>query len=194
MQALVIPSPAITFRGRASTFRTPGRAGTANQNLSALWNGSTTKVCRIRGCGVDLLQQATKALTVIPPVIRFYRFTTAPTGGTTATKNAVDTNLSSDANVLIYGDASADGTSSAAAIAVTTSGGSFTQEFAPRLLTSGTTPATNLYEMFDKEIYFDVDDVVVRPSQGILLRLDYTVATANPTTDMWVVNWLWTEE
>lgn len=187
-------NPLVSFIGRASTYRIPGRAGTANQNLLAMWNGSASKVVKVTAVGVDLVQQAVKAATVLPPMIRFYRLLASYTNGTTVTKNAVDTALSSDAGITIGQDASADGTNSASGLAATVSGGALTQEFAPRLVAIGTTPATNLYEPFDKEIFFDADPLILRPSTGFLLRLDYTLATQNPTTDMWLANLIWTEE
>jgi hypothetical protein len=193
-QQITLGDPAVLFRGRASTLRTPGRAGTTGQNLSAIWNGSATRVVRVKACAVDLSQSVVKAVTVLPPLVRFFRIGAAPTGGASATKNAEDTALTSDAGVAVTMDASADGTSAATAIAATTSGGALTQTFAPRLLAIGTTPATNLYEPFDREIFFDSSAVVLRPSQGLLLRLDYNVATMNPITDMWTAAWIWTEE
>ena len=75
---------AVTFKGRAATPITPGRAGTANQNLLTFWNGSAAKICRIGLVGVDLYQTVIKAITVPPPIIRFYRVTAAPTSGATS--------------------------------------------------------------------------------------------------------------
>lgn len=177
-----------TFKGRACNFRTPGRAGTANHTVFAFWNGSVSKICRVKGVGIDLLATVIKAATVIPPIIRIYRITAAPTNGTLCTKTAEDSTLTSDANIVIRGDASADGTLSASALAATISGGALTQEFAPRMITAAG------YEMFDKVMFFDQTDLVLRPNEGYVVRLDYAVATANPATDFWVCNTIWTEE
>lgn len=185
----------VLFTGRAATFRTPGRAGTANHPIFGFFNGSLTRVCRIKTIAVDLLTTAPKAATVVPAIIRFYRITAAPLNGVTLTKVAQDTAQSSDANVVLRGDASADGTSATLALAATVSGGALTQEYAPRIVSSATAPTSYAsYEMFDRDIFFDTSEVVCRPSEGLVLRLDYTVATANPTTDHWLVGCIWTEE
>jgi len=183
-----------TFYGRASTYRIPGRAGTTGQNLMTLWNGSASKVVRVKAVALDVIQQAVKAVTVLPPTIRFYRITSAPTGGVTVTKNAGDTSLTSDLNVSVQQDASADAVSAGTALAATLSGGVLTEEFAPRISAIGTVTAQAMYEMFDRDIFFDTQEVVIRPSQGLLLRLDYTLATQNPTTDQWIATVIWTEE
>jgi hypothetical protein len=179
---------AVTYRGRASTPITPGRAGTANQPIMAFWNGSASKIARITAMGVALYQTVIKAVTVPPPIIRFYRTATAPVNGVAISKVSIDTALSSDLNISIKGDASADRTSGASALAQTTTGGALTQECAPRMITAAG------YEMFDRDIFFDLDDVVCRPNEGLLMRLDYNLATSNPITDMWIASLIWTEE
>jgi len=177
-----------TYKGRASTLRTPGRAGTANANIMTLWNGSGAKIVRVNGIGIDLTTTVVKAVTVLPPIVRIYRVTAAPTNGATLTKAAEDSTLSSDANIVLRGDASADGTLAASALAATASGGALTQEFAPRLITAAG------YEMFDKTLFFDMYPLIIRPNEGFLVRLDYTLATQNPATDMWIAHVMWTEE
>lgn len=193
-QQVITAEPKTLSRGRVATFRTPGRAGTTGANLLAFWNGSASRACKILFGGVDLVQTAVRAATVVPPVVRWYRMTAAPTNGTVLTKALEDTSGASDANITVRGDASADGTLSATALTATAVGGPITHEFAPRLLAIGTSPATNLYEPFDKCEFFDRSPVVIRPSEGLLCRLDYTVATANPATDFWIVNLIWNEE
>ena len=175
------------FRGRAATFRTPGRAGTTGQKLLALHNATgSTKTITINQISVDLLQTAVIAVTVVPPVIRIYRFTAVPTNGTALTKAAKDTALTSDANVTAWGDASADGTGSATTLTVTL-GSAVTQEFAPRLITAAG------YEMFDRTDLLVGFDVVLRALEGVVINLDYTVATANPTTNFWTATVDWYE-
>lgn len=181
------PEPHATFRGRVATFRTPGRAGTAGQKIFALHNATgSAKVVHLNQLTVDCLQTAVIAVTVLPPIIRVYRFTAVPTNGTVLTKVAKDTNLSSNASVTAWGDASADGTGSGTALSVTL-GSAVTQEFAPRLITAAG------YEMFDRTEMLDGFDVVLRPLEGICIMLDYTVATANPTTTFWVATADWYE-
>lgn len=178
-----------TGRGRVCTFRTPGRAGTSGQKLFALHNASgSTKVVHINQLVVDLYQTVIKAVTVPPPVIRIHRFTAIPTNGTALTKVAKDSTLSSNNSITAWGDASADGTSSGTALTVTIPANSMlTQEFAPRLITAAG------YEMFDRTELLDGKDVVLRALEGIVVFLDYTAATQNPITDMWIVGCDWFE-
>jgi hypothetical protein len=179
----------VSFTGRACSFRTPGRAGTAGQKIFALHNATGSSVLvnlnRIR---VDLNATVVKAVTVIPPVIRVHRFTAVPTNGTAAAKVAIDTAQSSNASVTAWQDASADGTSSGTALAVTIPASNLlAEEFAPRLITAAG------YEMFDKTTLLEDTNVILRALQGVVVFLDYTLATQNPVTDMWLVSAEWTE-
>lgn len=182
-----------TFKGRTTTFRTPGRAGTTGQKIFALHNATgSTKVVKIGKIAVDVMQTVAKALTVAPPVIRIGRFTVLPTGGTALTKTAKDTALSSNASITVWGDASADGTSSATTLTITTTANWLTQEFAPRQLLTGTA-ASAFYEPMDRAEYLNDEDIVLRPLEGIVVFLDYVLATQNPVTDMWLVTCDWFE-
>jgi hypothetical protein len=182
-----------TFQGRVSTFRTPGRAGTAGQKLFAIHNatGSTIKV-DVDLVAVDLVQTVVKAVTVLPPVLRLWKVTVLPTNGTALTKVSEDTGRfpSSSASVTVFGDASADGTSSASALAATLPAGTIvTQEYAPRLITAAG------YEMFDRTVFLaDSTEVITLGAlEGLVLFADYVLATQNPVTDMWLVNSRWVE-
>ncbi len=167
-----------TFKGRASTYRSVGRAGTTPRRLLSIWNpAGSGKVVYINGVFFDLVQGAAMAVTVIPPIVRVYRITAAPTGGTVLTKSAKDTTLTSAATIVVTGDASADGTNSATAQAVTTTAGAhLTQEIAPRLITAaGYEPADRLDLLKDA-------GVVCRAGEGLVLSLDLTLATQEPAT------------
>ncbi len=181
--------PSATFKGRVATFRTPGRAGTAGQKLFALHNATgSTRVVRVNKLFVDKVETVVKAVTVLPPVIRAHRFTVLPTNGTVLTKVAKDTALSSNASVVATGDASADGTGSATTLTVTIPAGScVAQEFAPRLITAAG------YEVADRIALLDNETIVLRALEGIVVFLDYVLATQNPTTDMWTVTCDWWE-
>lgn len=178
-----------TFRGRASTFRTPGRAGTTGQKVFALHNATgSTKTVFLNQLNIDLVATVVKAVTVLPPVIRVARFTAVPTNGTALTKVAKDTALSSNASVTAWGDASADGTGSATTLTVTIPAGNvLTQILAPRLITAVG------YEPFDREVMLEGAGIVLRPLEGIVVFLDYVLATQNPVTDMWIVSCDWYE-
>lgn len=189
-QVAIANELAATFRGRAQSFRTPGRAGTTGQKIFALHNATgSAKVVHINSVAVDLAQTVVKVVTVQSPVVRVHRFTAIPTGGTALSKTAKDSALTSSSSITVWGDASADGTSSASALAVTIPAGNcLTQEFAARLITGAG------YEPFDREVFLDGGtDVVLRPLEGIVVFLDYVLATQNPTTDMWLVGCDWYE-
>lgn len=178
-----------TFRGRAQTFRTPGRAGTAGQKIFALHNATgSTKIVTFNQLRVDLVQTVVKAVTVLPPVIRVHRFTAVPTNGTALSKVAKDTALASNASITAWGDASADGTGSATTLTVTIPAGNMlSQEFAPRLITAVG------YEMAGRIEMLVGQEIKLRALEGVVVFLDYVLATQNPVTDMWIVGCDWTE-
>lgn len=168
-----------TFRGRGATYRTIGRAGTTPRRLLAIWNAAGSgKVVHVNQITCDILQTAVMAVTVVPPVLRVHRITAIPTNGTALTKVAKDTAGTSSASISLFGDASADGTNSATALAATvTAGAHLTQEFLPRLITAAG------YEMFDRVELLEDRDIVLRPGEGIVLSLDgITAATQEPAT------------
>lgn len=172
---------------RSTTFRVPGRAGTTGQRIMTLFNTSTV-VAEVQFAAIDLYQTVVKAVTVAPPIIRLSRITAAPTGGTAAGKVAMDTAFSSNAGITVLGDASADGTSSGTALAATVAAGNtLTQEFAPRFITAAG------YEMADRIEFFHQGNIMIRQNQGVVLHLDYTAATQNPITDMWIGTLQWEE-
>lgn len=185
-----VDATGVTYKGRVATFRTPGRAGTAGQKLFALHNATASaKVVSINQISVDLVQTVVKAVTVLPPVIRVYRVTVLPTNGTAGTKVARDTALTSSASLTVFQDAQADGTSSATALTATLPAGNvLTQEYAPRFITAAG------YEPFDRTTFFGGQTtIVLRALEGIVVMLDYTLATQNPITDMWIVGCEWDE-
>lgn len=176
-----------SYRGRAASFRTPGRAGTTGQKLMTMHNATASAVLvDIDHIHVDMACTVVKAVTVLPPLIRVSRITTLPTGGTAMTKSPEDTSLSSSASLTLLQDAQAEGTSSASAITATAVS-TVTQEFAPRLITAAG------YEPFDREVFLDSGMLTLRPLEGLLLELVYTLATQNPVTDMWSYGLRWTE-
>lgn len=182
-----------SFRGRAATFVTPGRAATG-QKILALHNatGSTVLVSvnRIR---VDLLSSVAKAITVIPPIIRVNRFTAVPTGGTVLTKGPIDTSMTSNASVTAWGDSSGDnagnGTSSTTTLTIT-AGAILGQAYAPRLVSASG------YEPLDTvEFFLGETDVVLRALEGVCVFLEHpnTTALGNPSTDRWISTIDWEE-
>ncbi len=178
--------PNATFRGRVQTFRTPGRGGTTGQRIFAIYNATGSgEIVRVNSITVDLTQTVAKAITVSPPIIRIHRFTALPTGGTELAKVAKDTAMVSNALITAWGDASADSTSGTALVVTIPPGNMITQEYAGRLITGAG------YEPFDRTVFLQDTDVVLRQAEGLVLELAYTVAGQNPTTDMWLVGCDW---
>jgi len=179
-----------TYRGRCATFVTAGRA-VAAQKLMAIHNATSSPVfiC-VNRIKVDVLSTVVKAITVVPPVIRVHRFTAVPTGGTVLTKVPLDTSLTSDAAVTLWGDSSADnagaGTPSGTTLTITP-GAVLHQVWAPRFISAVG------YEPFDTATFFEGEpDVTLRPLEGLVVWLDQaTAASGNPATDRWlaVIDW-----
>jgi len=179
------------FKGIACTFRTPGRTGTAGQKLLSLHNATGSAVTvTVDKISVDLMQTVVKAVTVAPPIIRAWLVTVLPTNGTALTKNDIGGSGASSGSVTVLGDASADGTGSGTTLTATLPAGAIiSQEFAPRMITAAG------YEVADRTEFFAASvEVTLGPLQGIVVFLDYTLATQNPVTDMWVAGIHWTEK
>jgi hypothetical protein len=179
----------VSYIGYAATFKTLGRAGTTGQKIFAIHNATGSKVlCDVDKITVDLMQ--TVAKVVEPPDVRLWRFTAVPTNGSAVTKVPQDTTLTSNASVTLWQDSSADNTGCGTTLTVTLPAATvITQSWAARALTLVG------YEQFDREKFLDGDGEVMtlRPLEGVCVFLDYTVATANPTTDKWIVTCRWVE-
>lgn len=175
-----------SFRGRACSFRQLGIAGTTGQKIGSIFNAAgSTVIVDIELVAIDVIQTA--ARVVAPPVIRAHKITTAPTGGTAMTKIGEDSALSSNASVaLLQGTASEAG--AATAIVSTPAANTIVnQEVAPRALTLVG------YEQFDRIEWFDRAPWTLRAGEGLLFNLDYSAATSNPITDVWIIAVRWVE-
>lgn len=178
----------VTYNGNVGTFRTPGRAGTSGQKLFAIHNATGSAVLvKVDSLNVSYFDTAAKL--VAPPLVRAWRFTAIPTNGTVLSKRGPDTAEASNASVTVWGDASADGTASGTALAVTLPANQFISQFpAHRSLTlvgESTPKEVGLLKFTGTQ--------TLRALQGIAVFLDYTVATSNPITDMWQVDCVWRE-
>lgn len=176
-----------SYSGRASTFRIPGIAGTAGQKLLSIVNAAgSTVLVDVETVAVDVYQTAAKV--VEPPILRLYRVaSTAPSGGAAIPKVATDTAQTSSAAVQLLQAASAEKTAAAITASVAASG-LITQEPVARALTLVG------YEQFDRIEFIDDDrPTVLRAGEGLVLNLDYSVATSNPVTDMYVATVRWSE-
>lgn len=181
---------AVLFKGRASTFRTPGRAGTVGQKILSIHNatGSTVTVT-VTKIFVDLYQTVVKAITVAPPIIRAWKVTVLPTNGTALAKTKICGTTTSNASVTVLGDASADGTGSGTTLTATLPAGAIlSQEYASRYITAAG------YETADRIEFFGDSEITLAALEGIVLFLDYTLATQNPITDMWIAGVEWKEK
>lgn len=186
----VVPTDlrSVSYSGRVSSLATPGRAGTAGQKIFALHNATGSAVLvQVNRIWYDVMQTAAKV--VEPAKVRVERFTAVPTNGTALTKVPLDTAQSSSASVTVWGDASADGTGSTTALAVTLLSPVqiLVEEWAARALTLVG------YEQFDRPVVLEETPVTLRALEGVVVFLDYTAATANPVTDRWLVGAEWDE-
>lgn len=173
-----------TYRGRAASFRIFGIAGTAGQRLMTIFNAvGSGIIVDVELVTIDVAQTA--ARVVEPPIIRGYRLTAAPTGGTAMSKAPVDSAQSSSASVTLLQAASNEtGTATAITATHTTL---VNQEVAPRALTLVG------YEQFDRVEWFNGTPLVLRAGEGLSIFLDYSAATANPISDKWVGMVQWSE-
>lgn len=187
---LVIPTDRriVTYKGNVGTFRTPGRAGTTGQNLFAIHNATgSTVLVDVSSLNVSLYDTAAKV--VAPPLIRAWRFTAIPTNGTVLSKRGPDSGQTSNSSVTVWGDASADGTGSATTLTITRPANMFISQ----------TPASRALTLVGAEPIREVPMLQysgvqkLRALEGVVIFLDYTVATSNPVTDMWQVDCVWDE-
>ncbi len=179
----------VTYIGRANSFRIPGRAGTTGQKLASLHNATASPIkVRLRQVTVDFTSTVVKAVTVLPPMIRLWKVTVLPTNGTAMVKTPIDSVLTPSSSVTLLQDASADGTSSASALTATLPAQTIiASTFAPRLITAAG------YEMFDRAQILEGEGefVTLNALEGVVVFLDYVLATQNPITDMWVCGFEW---
>ncbi len=179
----------VSYKGRASTFKTPGRAAVSQKIMSihnATGSGVLVDVTKIR---VDVHSTVVKLVTIVTPVIRLYRVTVLPTNGTALTKVPLDTTLSSAAAVTVLGDASADNTASVTTLTATIPAGNIMAAvYAPRLITAAG------YEMIDTVEFLVGDAVILRPLEGLVVFLeDAVVTTGIPATDKYIAYVDWDE-
>lgn len=187
---VAMAAASVLFRGKVLTFNTPGRAGTVGQKILSLHNAtnSTIKVY-ITKVVVDAAFTVVKAVTIAPPMIRLWKVTVLPTNGTSIAKTKIGGTTTSNASVTVLGDASADGTGSATTLTATLPAGAIiTQEYAPRFITAAG------YEPADRVEFEISGEIELNALEGVVLFLDYVLATQNPTTDRWIAGMEWYEK
>lgn len=179
---IALPSErVVSARNYAATFRTPSRAVTS-QPIFTLWNGGTNQVSVRR---LTMEYDSGASFTGLTIYARLYRITAAPTGGTALTKGQQDTGETMSATIVATGDASADGTSSTTALAATANPTAHLwQQTLPRFATStaAATPTASwqfpplLNLLPDDSALMQEDPLVLRPSQGLLVRVEAPAA------------------
>lgn len=196
----VSASKQVSFIGRGAGFRAPGRAGVAGQKVVAIHNATGSAVTvDVTSVWLDFITTVAigKIGSIIPPIIRLWRFTALPTNGTALAKLAEDTTLVSNASVTLWQDASADGTSSTTALTITLPAANYvSQVTAPNRVFGTTGTGTNPWMEASTRVAFlsEIDSVItLQALQGVCLFLDYTVGTANPVTDFWLPTVRWVE-
>lgn len=180
----------VLFRGSSATFRTLGRAGTAGQKILAIHNATGSSITvKVKKIKVEHWETVIKAVTVAPPIIRLWKFTAVPTNGNTITKNKIGGSTTSNASCTVWNDSSADGTGSGTTLTVTLPAGTILdQEVAIRLITAVGEANTR------QHTFTYTDGIKLAALEGVCVFLDYTLATQNPTTDMWVASVEWEEQ
>lgn len=178
-----------SFKGMATSFRTPGRAATT-QNIFSIYNttGSSVLVAVRR---ISIQMDATAVLISVAKQIKTTRQTTAPTNGTSLTKVPFDSALSSAANVEVRGDASADGTLSGTTLTATPSANIGWSQFVMRMHT-----AVGQVILDDNPCVptlCEDDPVILRANEGLLIGVVATATTSNPATDHMIVNCMFEE-
>ncbi len=176
----------VSFRGRSCSFRALGIAGTVGQRLATIFNAvGSTVIVDVEMVAIDVSQTA--ARVVAPPLIRGHKLTAVPTGGTAMTKIASDSVFVSSASVTMLQGTASDGGAATAITATPAANTIVNQEVGPRALTLVG------YEQIDRIQWFDGSPWTLRAGEGLLINLDYLLATSNPITDNWNLQFLWSE-
>jgi hypothetical protein len=177
------------FRGVAATFRTLGSAAVP-QNIFTIENLSGSgKLVYIRG--LYLACDMTAALLTVACQVDLSRTTAIPSGGTALTKAAIDTLLSSNANVILRGATASDG-GTATAITATAAAGYIGRLFIPRQATAvGQVMQQFLIDLLPGYL-IESDSVLLRENQAIVVQITGTAAS-NAATNFYIVTCVWDE-
>lgn len=184
---LPVPERVVSARVTASSPRTLGNA-TTSQVLFTLENGLTSGVLlavrRLAG-----YMDSTAALAAVVPVMRSYRLTAVPLGGTTITKSLLDTGQTSVAGVVARGATASDG---GAATAITASLGvdiwdAMTQRLHTAVGQVLTDPIPILPSLCESEPF------ILRPGEALAAVVTAAATTSNPATNHYIVNAMFEE-
>ncbi len=178
-----------TFRGIASTFRTLGSAAVP-QNIFTIENlTGSGKLVYIRK--LYLLTDMTVALLTVACQVDVSRTTAIPSGVTVLTKTALDTILSSNANIILRGATASDG-GAATAITATAAAGYLFRQFIPRQATA----VGQIQQAFPMElipvVILETDSMMLRENQAIVVQITGTAAS-NAATNHYIIVVVWDE-
>jgi hypothetical protein len=172
----------------ATTFRQIGN-GATTQNLFTIENGDPSVIVKVRRLVVQM--DATAALTAVMPLIKTARTSgsTLPSGGTVLNKVLFDTNISSNANVVVRGSTASDGGANSGPTA--TPSDVMWQQFGMRLHTAvGQVlgPDNNMLPLL-----VDTQDLILRQNQALLVVVIAAATTSNPSTNHYFAQVVWQE-
>lgn len=174
----------------AATFRIPGAAA-LTQTLFTLENTTgSTKTVNVRRLLVQM--DATGVLTSFMPILKTYRTTASPTGGTPLAIASFDTAESSVANVTVRGGNASDG-GAATAITATPSGGCVWQQYAMRLHTAAGQILAPDNNMLPSMIDTAGRDFKLKAGEAIMIQMVAAATTSNPVTNMYFAEVVWEE-
>ena len=178
-----------TFRGAASTFRILGSAAVPH-NLFTIENlTGSGKLIYLRE--LYLSADTTAALLTVACQVDVSRTTAIPSVGTVLTKVAIDTLLSSSANVILRGANASDG-GAASAITATAAAGYLGRGFIPRQATAvGQVQPFQLVDLLP-DYLLESDSIVLRENQAIVVQITGTAAS-NAATNHYIITCVWDE-
>ena len=178
-----------TFLGTCSTFRTLGNAASP-QNIFTIENLSGSgKVMRIYS--LDVAIETTVALLTVACQIDVSRTTAIPSGGTVLTKTALDTTLTSSANIIFRGATASDG-GGATAITATAATGYIARNFIQRQATAvGQVVPAGYTDVLPRLNH--LHGFVLRENQAIVVQITGTAAS-NAATNHYIITANWHEE
>lgn len=175
---------AITFKGAAGSFRTPGAAALLH-NVFSIENAAGSTVL-VRVTGLDVKMDATAVLAAVVPFVKPSRPTALPTGGTALVKASLDTALTTNASVVVRGATASDG---GAATAITaTQGAMFKAAGSFRLHT-----AVGQVIVDGSSLLPFGAPITLRAGESLLVVVDAAATTSNPATNHWQVGVAWEE-
>lgn len=175
-------------RYSAATPRILGAAAVA-QNLLTIENQTGSgKIIQIRRLVMQM--DATAVLTSFMPIIRTNRTSGMPSGGTALAKVRYDLNDAiSNANIIVRGGASADGTNST--ITATPGTDLLWQQYGMRLHTA----VGQVLGLDNNQLPLIVENtpVVIRENQALVVHIVAAATSSNPNTNHYFVQIAWDE-